>query len=60
MSGRSALAEVNRGGDSRRMFEDGGGWMDLQDRVFFFAGGIVVDVFCEMVHCGGDIEMLEY
>lgn len=23
---------------------------DLQDRVFLFAGGIVVDVFCEMVH----------
>lgn len=26
---------------------------DLQDRVFLFAGGIVVDVFCEMVHFAG-------
>lgn len=29
-----------------------GGRSDLQDRVFLFAGSVVVDVFCEMVHCG--------
>lgn len=33
-------------GDSRRNVGE-----DLQDRVFLFAGGVVVDVFCEMVHC---------
>lgn len=48
--GGSALAEVG-GGEGLTA----GCWNvgeDLQDRVFLFAGGVVVDVFCEMVHFG--------
>lgn len=34
--------------------EGGSGW-DLQDGVLLFAGSVVVDLLCEVVHCSGGV-----